>query len=67
MAYKVLPWSHDVNKAIHLVLHGIAIVLGIFGIYCAFKNHNESGLANLYSLHSWLGISTISLYVIQVK
>lgn len=67
MVYKVLPWSHDVNKAIHLVLHGIAIALGIFGIYCAFKNHNESGIANLYSLHSWLGISTISLYVIQVK
>ncbi|KAJ1702151.1 hypothetical protein LUZ63_001930 [Rhynchospora breviuscula] len=65
MAYKVLPWSRDVTKAIHLVLHGIAIVLGIFGIYCAFKNHNESGIANLYSLHSWLGISTISLYTIQ--
>ncbi|KAF3322388.1 putative ascorbate-specific transmembrane electron transporter 1 [Carex littledalei] len=65
MAYKVLPWSHDVNKVIHLVLHAIAIVLGIFGIYCAFKFHNESGIANLYSLHSWLGIGTISLYVIQ--
>lgn len=65
MAYKVLPWSHDVNKMIHLALHAIAIVLGVFGIYCAFKFHNESGIANLYSLHSWLGIGTISLYTIQ--
>jgi cytochrome b-561 len=65
MAYKILPWSHDVNKVIHLVLHAIALVLGIFGIYCAFKYHNESGIANLYSLHSWLGIGTISLYAIQ--
>jgi hypothetical protein len=34
--------------------------------YCAFKFHNDSGIANLYSLHSWLGIGTISLYAIQV-
>jgi cytochrome b-561 len=67
MAYKILPWSHDVNKAIHLALHAIAIVLGAFGIYCAFKFHNESGIANLYSLHSWLGIGTIVLYTIQVN
>jgi cytochrome b-561 len=67
MAYKTLPWSHDVNKVIHLALHAIAIVLGAFGIYCAFKYHNESGIANLYSLHSWLGIGTIVLYTIQVK
>jgi cytochrome b-561 len=67
MIYKVLPtWKHDTTKQIHLVLHAIALVLGAFGIYCAFKFHNESGIANLYSLHSWLGIGTICLYGIQV-
>ncbi|KAJ3680359.1 hypothetical protein LUZ60_016637 [Juncus effusus] len=65
MAYKTLPFSHDMNKLIHLVLHAIAIVLGSFGIYCAFKFHNESGIANLYSFHSWLGLGTIILYTIQ--
>ncbi|KVI10130.1 cytochrome b561, eukaryote [Cynara cardunculus var. scolymus] len=45
------------KKLIHLVLHAIALILGSIGIYMAFKNHNESGLANLYSLHSWLGIA----------
>ncbi|KAK6135118.1 hypothetical protein DH2020_031136 [Rehmannia glutinosa] len=34
-------------------------------IYTAFKFHNESNIANLYSLHSWLGIGVISLYGIQ--
>jgi cytochrome b-561 len=68
MVYKVLPtWNHDTTKLIHLILHAIALVLGVVGIYCAFKFHNESGIANLYSLHSWLGIGTISLYGIQVK
>ena len=67
MVYKVLPTvNHDTTKLIHLVLHAIALVLGAVGIYCAFKNHNETGIANLYSLHSWLGIGTISLYGIQV-
>lgn len=65
ISYKSLPLSKDVKKLIHLVLHAIALVLGIVGIYTAFKYHNESGIANLYSLHSWLGIGVIVLYAIQ--
>ncbi|KAL9997624.1 putative ascorbate ferrireductase (transmembrane) [Helianthus debilis subsp. tardiflorus] len=65
ISYKALPFKKAEKKLIHLILHAIALVLGIIGIYMAFKNHNESGIANLYSLHSWLGIGLISLYGIQ--
>ncbi|VFQ77590.1 unnamed protein product [Cuscuta campestris] len=65
MSYKSLPFNKEVKKTIHLALHAVALVLGIIGIWAAFKNHNESGLANLYSLHSWLGIGVIVLYAIQ--
>ncbi|KAL1342513.1 hypothetical protein HN51_029064 [Arachis hypogaea] len=65
ISYKSLPLKKEVKKVIHLTLHAIALALGIFGICAAFKNHNESGIANLYSLHSWLGIAVISLYGIQ--
>ncbi|XP_054785282.1 transmembrane ascorbate ferrireductase 1-like isoform X2 [Prosopis cineraria] len=65
ISYKSLALKKELKKLIHLVLHAIAIALGIIGIYCAFKYHNESGIANLYSLHSWLGIVVISLYCIQ--
>ncbi|KAG0493712.1 hypothetical protein HPP92_004706 [Vanilla planifolia] len=65
ISYKSLPGSKDVRKLIHLILHAIAIVLGIVGIWAAFKFHNDSGIANLYSLHSWIGLGTISLYAIQ--
>ncbi|XP_021296285.1 transmembrane ascorbate ferrireductase 1 [Herrania umbratica] len=65
MSYKSLPLSKDVKKLIHLVLHAIALILGIIGIYTAFKYHNESSIVNLYSLHSWLGIGIIVLYGIQ--
>ncbi|XWS50529.1 hypothetical protein CRYUN_Cryun12cG0094600 [Craigia yunnanensis] len=65
MSYKSLPLRKEVKKVIHLVLHAIALILGIIGIYTAFKYHNESSIANLYSLHSWLGIGIIVLYGIQ--
>ncbi|XAR53584.1 Ascorbate ferrireductase (transmembrane) [Bertholletia excelsa] len=65
ISYKSLPLKKEVKKLIHLVLHAIALVLGIVGIYAAFKYHNESSIANLYSLHSWLGIGIITLYGIQ--
>nr|CAB3499210.1 unnamed protein product [Digitaria exilis] len=63
MSYKILPWSHDTNKMVHMLLHSVALFLGSVGIYAAFKFHNESGVDNLYSLHSWVGLGTISLYV----
>lgn len=65
MCYRALPWSKQVNKCIHLILHGLALVLGAVGISAAFKYHNELGISNLYTLHSWLGLGTISLYAIQ--
>lgn len=65
ISYKSLPLKKQVKKLIHLVLHALALGLGIIGIYAAFKNHNESGIANLYSLHSWIGIGVIVLYGIQ--
>jgi len=67
ISYKALPLKKEVKKLVHLGLHAAALVLGIIGIYTAFKYHNESGIANLYSLHSWLGIGVIVLYGIQVN
>ncbi|KAF7821821.1 transmembrane ascorbate ferrireductase 1 [Senna tora] len=65
ISYKAFPLKKEVKKLVHLILHAVALVLGIVGIYCAFKFHNESGIANLYSLHSWIGIGVIILYAIQ--
>lgn len=65
ISYKTLPLNKETKKVIHMVLHAIALVLGIIGICAAFKYHNESSIVNLYSLHSWLGICIIVLYGIQ--
>ncbi|XP_010444670.2 PREDICTED: transmembrane ascorbate ferrireductase 1-like [Camelina sativa] len=65
ISYKWLRNEKQKKKKIHLVLHAIALILGIWGICAAFKNHNESHIPNLYSLHSWIGIGVIVLYAFQ--
>eukprot|EP01018_Ginkgo_biloba_P013115 Gb_10110 [translate_table: standard] len=65
LAYKVIPGTHNYRKAVHSSLQAVALALGIVGLYAVFKYHNESGIVNLYSLHSWLGLGTICLFAIQ--
>jgi len=65
LAYKIIPAKKEVQKTVHLVLLGSGIILGAIGIYAVFKYHNESNIKNMYSLHSWLGIGTISLFGLQ--
>ncbi|KAH7295790.1 hypothetical protein KP509_27G066100 [Ceratopteris richardii] len=65
MAFKSIPASKQTRKSVHLFLHFCALALGIVGIIAVFKNHNLSGIDNLYSLHSWLGLVTTILYGIQ--
>ncbi|KAL0728753.1 hypothetical protein Bca4012_024846 [Brassica carinata] len=65
ISYKSLPFGKRANKLIHLVLHAIAIILGILGIYAAFKHHNEKHIPNLYTIHSWVGIGVIVLYSLR--
>ncbi|CAA3031216.1 probable ascorbate-specific transmembrane electron transporter 1 isoform X3 [Olea europaea var. sylvestris] len=65
MAYKTVRARRNIQKIFHLILHFIALAAGIVGIYAVFKYHHESGLPDVYTLHSWLGISTISLFGLQ--
>lgn len=66
MAYKSVPGSRNSQKLVHLILHLLALLSGILGIYAVFKFKHEAGQPNMVTLHSWLGIITISLYGLQV-
>ncbi|KAG6524201.1 hypothetical protein ZIOFF_014093 [Zingiber officinale] len=66
MAYKIVPADKMLQKFVHLLLHLIALGLGILGIYAAFKYHNAATLPDMVSLHSWLGMLTICLFGLQV-
>ncbi|XP_027799943.2 lysosomal membrane ascorbate-dependent ferrireductase CYB561A3 isoform X1 [Marmota flaviventris] len=55
-----LPW-----KLLHAALHLIAFILTVVGLVAVFQFHNHSNIAHLYSLHSWLGITTVILFACQ--
>ena len=57
-----LPW-----KLLHAALMFIALVLSIVGLCAVFDFHNAKNIANLYSLHSWIGIAATALFAIQVN
>ena len=57
-----------IAKFSHAFMWTISVVVGIVGIFAVFKSHNDpiSGyIANLYSLHSWIGMTVLSIYTIQ--
>ncbi|KAM5225672.1 lysosomal membrane ascorbate-dependent ferrireductase CYB561A3 isoform 1-T2 [Hipposideros larvatus] len=56
-----LPW-----KIAHAALHLLAFILTVLGLVAVFRYHNHAHIANLYSLHSWLGITTVFLFACQV-
>ena len=67
MAYKTIAAEKPVQKFIHMLLHLIAICMGIIGIHAVLKFHNKENIEDFYSLHSWVGIATFSIFLLQVK
>lgn len=55
-----LPW-----KIAHASLHLMAFILTVLGLVAVFKYHNTHKITNLYSLHSWLGITAVFLFACQ--
>lgn len=54
-------------KLLHGIQWTVAAVCGTTGLIAVLKSHNVSTppIANLYSLHSWIGLSVIVLYLYQ--
>lgn len=66
IVYRLLPYSHSINKTIHatlntLVVVGISIGLAAIVIHIDKRAHTP----HFYTLHSWIGITTISFAALQ--
>jgi len=68
LAYRVF---RDVKKLRVKILHGsllaLSLIFASIGLKAVFDNHNLSTppKANLYSLHSWVGLTAVTLFGMQ--
>jgi len=56
------------NKLTHAISWSITVIFAAVGVTAAVKSHNDpvSGfIANLYSLHSWVGCGVMLFYILQ--
>ncbi|KAJ0037556.1 hypothetical protein Pint_22490 [Pistacia integerrima] len=65
MAYKTIRSEHKVQKFFHGILHLTALCLGVAGICAVFKYHDMVNVEDMYSLHSWIGLTTFVLFCLQ--
>jgi cytochrome b-561 len=60
--------SRKLAKLCHGISWGVAAICMIIGLIAVFRSHNDrkSGfIANLYSLHSWIGLAVFVMYLCQ--
>ena len=61
--------DRGIIKAIHGYVWVACFLIGSVGMLAVIKSHNDavSGyIANLYSLHSWVGVLVMTLYTLQL-
>ncbi|XP_070587847.1 plasma membrane ascorbate-dependent reductase CYBRD1 isoform X2 [Erythrolamprus reginae] len=65
-----LPWtwkcSKFLMKLIHAGLHTVTLTLAIISLVAVFDFHNAQKIPNMYSLHSWIGLTAVILYALQL-
>ncbi|XP_053554404.1 plasma membrane ascorbate-dependent reductase CYBRD1 [Bombina bombina] len=65
-----LPWTWKCSKllmkCIHAGLHLTALVLAIVALVAVFDFHNAKNIPNMYSLHSWVGLTVVILFSLQL-
>ncbi|XP_035688206.1 cytochrome b561-like isoform X1 [Branchiostoma floridae] len=52
-------------KILHTVLQIAALIFSIVALVATFDFHNANGIANMYSLHSWVGLIVVILFALQ--
>ncbi|XP_071498214.1 transmembrane ascorbate-dependent reductase CYB561-like isoform X2 [Diadema antillarum] len=52
-------------KVIHLLMQALALVCACIALKAVFAFHNKNSIPNLYSLHSWVGLTAFILFACQ--
>jgi cytochrome b-561 len=62
LSWTVIP-NHDLAKLLHLLLHSVAIVTLSYSLWTIVKYTYENKSPNLISLHSWIGVASVLVYL----
>uniref|UniRef100_A0A5S6QJY7 Cytochrome b561 domain-containing protein n=1 Tax=Trichuris muris TaxID=70415 RepID=A0A5S6QJY7_TRIMR len=68
LTYRMLRYTRkSITKPIHIALHTITLVCFVLALKAVFYSHNYMlpPVANMYSLHSWVGMSVVLLFCMQ--
>mmetsp|Transcript_10245 Transcript_10245/g.19228 ORF Transcript_10245/g.19228 Transcript_10245/m.19228 type:complete len:251 (-) Transcript_10245:7-759(-) len=66
LIYRTLTnFPHKSRKVIHMTLHALALAFVVGGLLAIFKFHKDLNIPHLFSLHSWMGIITVALFIVQ--
>ncbi|XP_069009662.1 plasma membrane ascorbate-dependent reductase CYBRD1 [Embiotoca jacksoni] len=65
-----LPWTWQCSKLmmkfIHAGLNLTAFIFAVIAMVAVFDFHNAANIPNMYSLHSWLGLTAVLLFALQL-
>ncbi|XP_034431037.1 LOW QUALITY PROTEIN: cytochrome b reductase 1 [Hippoglossus hippoglossus] len=65
-----LPFTWQCSKLTmkftHAGLHLVSFILAVISVVAVFDFHNGCKNPNMYSLHSWLGLTAVALYCLQL-
>ncbi len=59
--------NKTVVKILHMLLQVLALLCSGVGLKAVFRFHNKSGIPNMYSMHSWIGLPTFLMFGLQVS
>ena len=54
-------------KLAHAAIMILVFILTVIALIAVFDFHNLKQIPNMYSLHSWMGILTVILFLLQVS
>ncbi|CAI5450130.1 unnamed protein product [Caenorhabditis angaria] len=66
LSYRIYRYEPKIiSKLIHGILHFLAISLGITALIAIIINKNLGGNKHFYSIHSWIGVCLLTVYILQ--